>query len=70
MTATGMTDASLFLAPTREVQPSDKGIRSRTLENDDPVEAAVFEIGRGIGWESLPDIGASPGVARVAEAES
>jgi quercetin dioxygenase-like cupin family protein len=37
-----MTDYTLFLDLTKEVQPPDKGILSRTLYNDDRLKAVAF----------------------------
>jgi len=36
-----------FLDLTKEVQPPEKGILSRTLFNDDPLKAALFGFAQG-----------------------
>ena len=42
-----MTDYTLFFDLTREVQPPDKGILSRTLYNDDRLKVVLFGFARG-----------------------
>jgi quercetin dioxygenase-like cupin family protein len=42
-----MTDYTVFLDLTKEVQPPDKGILSRTLFNDDRLKAVAFGFAQG-----------------------
>ena len=42
-----MTDYTLYVDLSKEVQPPDKGILSRTLHNDDRLKAVVFGFAQG-----------------------